>query len=266
MLRWVTAAVVVVSLSGVLVGCGSDPAPSTARGATTGSCTEAPQGTEQAHHFQSAATGERERYRVYRPPGVTRDATLPVLVLLHGFTSDDTQWLRLGITRTANCLLAAQEIRPTLIVLVDGGEVEEDDAGPVTRMQRLVVDEILPRVRRDDGASRRRSDTRIGGISLGGGWALRIAAARPDLFSAVGGHSPASLLATSQMGRLAAAHTRVWIDRGEDDPVIPKLGQTVAALGEAGVELTVHYWPGAHTDEYWSAHLADYLRFYDGSS
>jgi S-formylglutathione hydrolase FrmB len=145
-----------------------------------------------------------------------------------------------------------------------------------------VVDEVIPLA-----VARLHADPRkvaIGGISMGGFGAFDIARHHPGRFCAVGGHSPALWqtggetaagafddaqdFARNDLIALAArhpspwGHTRMWIDAGLADPFGPGDEAFVAALRQAGTEITVHRWPGAHTDSYWHAHYAAYLRFY----
>ncbi len=260
--RGVRLAVLVLAIA---VLTGSSTTTATAPSRRRGACTDEARGTVTAHHLRSTATGRTERYQVYRPPGTEPGEALRLLVLLHGATSDDTQWLHVGLASAADCLLARGQLPPTLIVVVDGSSAEQDGHRLHPPLERLVTDELLPLVRRVNPNLAGRNGTAIGGISLGGGWALRIAAHRPDLFGAVGGHSPASLINDSDRRALARHHTRVWIDVGRNDPLRAHVGDLVDELRETGVIPTVQGWPGVHDDHYWRSHVPDYLRFYGRS-
>src|SRR5260221_14696711 len=54
----------------------------------------------------------------------------------------------------------------------------------------FVIKDLLPGIERQFRVSKVRSGRGIGGLSLGGFWALKIAFLHPDLFAAVGGDSP----------------------------------------------------------------------------
>jgi hypothetical protein len=173
-------------------------------------------GPVEVHHLQSRATSTEVQYQTYRSPGSGVDDHMDLLVLLPGGSQHESQWLDVGITSAADCLRAADAIKPMVIVMIDGSAVEADHSGDPPAMERLVVDEVLPAVRKEYPHLAGREGTSIGGISRGGGWALRIAADRPDLFSAVGGHSPASGLYREAEDELRP-DLRVWLDVGTED-------------------------------------------------
>ena len=226
-------------------------------------CPGAARGAVSTVRFSSEATRGPERYRVYQPPGTAPTDAMALLVLLHGASADETQWLDVGITSAADCLIASGEMKPMVIVVVDGSRVEQSRAtASPSPMERLVTDEILPAVRRTHPHLAGRAATSIGGISLGGGWALRIAAHRPDLFSAVGGHSPAAALDPAGVRSLAAADVRVWLDVGRSDGLAPRVAELAGRFRQAHVQAMVRSWPGSHDRRYWSQHTEDYLRFY----
>ncbi len=214
------------------------------------------------HDLQSAATGSRERYQTYQSPTFDPAEPAGLIVLLHGAGADETQWLDVGITSAADCLAATGELGPTMIVLVDGSAVEGDRSAATPPMERLVTDEVLPAVRQDHPNLAGREGASIGGISIGGGWALTIAAHRPDLFSAVGGHSAAARVSDDEARALAAEDVRVWLDVGDDDGLADRVTDIESMLHGAGVDPMVLRPPGGHDRRYWSEHTEDYLRFY----
>lgn len=258
-----------VALGAALLSCSTTPQPTASPTRRSGTlpaapkvCEGVPRGEVVVHHLESAVTGERERYRTYRSPGAPSSGPTDVLVLLHGASADETQWLDVGIASTADCLVSTGEVTSLLIVLVDGSSVEGDRGDAPSPMEQLVVDEVLPTVRRTYPDLAGRDGTSIGGISLGGGWALEIAAHRPDLFSAVGGHSPAARLTAEEARSLDAEGVRVWLDVGKDDGLEGGVARTEAILRDNGVDPMVLSSDGGHDRRYWSEHTEDYLRFY----
>lgn len=228
-------------------------------------CSGVPRGQVTTHHLSSAATDRSERFHIYQPPGATPNDRMGLLVLLHGGSADDTQWLDVGMASAADCMSGRGEIDKTLIVFVDGRAVERDHAKSPAPMERLVVDEILPRVRSLYPHLAGRTRTAIGGISLGGGWALRIAADNPELFSATGGHSPSVSLTDGERGSLGKHKVRVWIDAGRSDGVQVRAREEATDLRIAAAPVSFKQWNGGHDRRYWSQHTEDYLRFYDQS-
>ena len=239
-----------------------------AAGADPPFCPDAPQGTVLSRSVTSRATGGLEPLRIYIPPGFEHAPpdSVPLLVLLHGASADETQWIDVGIASAADCLIGSGEIDPMVIVTVDGSRADSrgdgGTAGQTPAMERFVTDELLPYLHGTYPTLGERDVTSIGGISRGGGWALRIAADRPDLFAAVGGHSAAGDLTADQMQSLADRNIRVWLDAGAQDGLRGSMLDLAASLRSIGHGSMVMTWAGGHDRLYWSNHVEDYLRFY----
>ncbi|MCA9902419.1 MAG: hypothetical protein KC547_01070, partial [Anaerolineae bacterium] len=114
----------------------------------------------------------------------------------------------------------------------------------------------------------------IGGISRGGFWAFSIALRHPDLFGIVGGHSaffdpdnapsannPLDLALDTAF--LTEANLRMYLDNAAADYVGPNLELFSSRLSARGIPHTYIINPvGDHNDDYWRAHLSEYLTFY----
>ncbi len=227
-------------------------------------CAAAPEGTILSRRMTSTVTKGTERLRIYLPPGFerTRPGTAGLLILLHGASADETQWIDVGIASGADCLIAAGEIGPMAIVAVDGTRVETDSGASPPAMERFITNEVLPYMRTNYPMLAGPMKTSIGGISRGGGWALRIAADRPDLFRAVGGHSPATNLSAEDERLLATHNVRVWLDVGKQDALRSRVQALASSLRSRGGGAQFMTWSGGHDRRYWSHHVEDYLRFY----
>lgn len=272
--RGASLAMAVAALTGTMVACGTEraAAPDEGRHGEVGGpgasepplCPSAQQGTVLARSLTSTATEGVEQLRIYVPPRFENAAAgvVPLLVLLHGSSADETQWIDVGVATAADCLIGTGEIQPMMIVTVDGGRVDGDGDGSPPPMERFVADEVLPYLRTRYPQLGGRSATSIGGISRGGGWALRIAADRPDLFSAVGGHSAAGDLTDVELGSLASHDVRLWLDVGHQDRLGPRVRRLAARVRSLGYGVLVMGWDGGHDRRYWSHHVEDYLRFY----
>ncbi len=215
-----------------------------------------------ASRLNSGTLG-RQRFRVYVPPGYEPAGRrrYPVLYLLHGAATDESQWDDVGIGQGADCLLAAGLMAPTLIVLLDAGIAERRPDG-ANDVERFVLHEVLPVIDHRFPTIADNRHRAIGGISLGGGWSLRIAADHPDRFSAVGGHSPASHLTAVERMSLASHRVRLWLDVGTHDGLRSSVADLARAVRDLGGDATLHVWAGSHDRRYWSHHVQDYLRFY----
>lgn len=207
------------------------------------------------------------RYQVYLPPCYASQTTAryPVLFLLHGLYYDETQWARLGVASVADRLIADGEIPPLLIVLpYDPTWTEPPESG---FGQALIVD-LLPVVEATYRVLPGREARAVGGLSRGAGWALHIGLTRPDLFAAIGAHSPiifgrdANHLAERLADLPADLPLRLYVDIGQNDAGLPQALWLEELLDAADLP---HEWrlnQGTHDEAYWSAHLEEYLRWY----
>ena len=197
-------------------------------------------------------------FRIFVPPCSDEyHGKLPALYLLHGVAFTDAQWDELGADEIAGELIANEQAPPFLIVMPwqrKGLDYPE-----------TIVDYLVPYIEGRYGATAERQFRAIGGISRGGGWALRIGLQHTDVFGAIGLHSPAVLVPDMfNIPRWTESEpiSALWIDIGDRD----SLRFTVADLRDLLDELEVSYeftsYPGDHNSLYWSAHAEDYLRWY----
>lgn len=214
--------------------------------------------------------------------------TRPLLVLLHGrHDPSPLSWLIPTRTGPESMLsdaffagLARLGGRAPVVVLLNGGAHSYYHDRHDGRWGSMILDEAIPDAARRFGTTAGR--IAIGGISMGGYGALHLAALRPHEFCAVGGHSAAlwqssgasapgafddaadfarnDVFEAARKGRFDGL--RVWIDGGANDPFHDADFALVALLRQRGVRVIYHVWPGAHTQSYWDAHMAAYLRFY----
>ena len=211
--------------------------------------------------------------RVYRTPiqvkvyvpscYASRRETLPVIYLLHGAHADETQWLDLHVQAAADALIASGQ--PPFLVVMPGGAYSVD-----VNYMAFILDDLIPHTERQFRVRPGRSGRAIGGLSLGGYWALRIAFRHPQQFTAVGGHSPVVGLQQPN-GPYALAHTAnaldqlcIALDVGDADRLRHGTTRLADVLRERGLNVLLHIHSGAHTRAYWRSHTADYLRFYLG--
>lgn len=123
---------------------------------------------------------------VYLPACYEADPArrFPVLYLLHGAGNTEQQWPDVGIAAAADAVIGSGDIGPMIIVLPNGGP------GLPHTLVEQVSDQLNPWADTTYRTIAQRSGRAIGGISRGGAIALLAAAAHPELFQAVGGHSP----------------------------------------------------------------------------
>lgn len=206
--------------------------------------------------------------RVYLPPCYSADhpGGYPVLFLLHGLNFNEEQWERIGVARTADDLILAGELSPFLVVMPQ--EVYWRVPPADSNYIEVLLDAVVPWVEQTYAACTDRSCRAVGGLSRGGGWALHLGVLHPDVFSAIGLHSPASFYGDTVRlpGWLKAIpqdlQPRIWLDYGRSDPEAPESEALEKLLAEAGIPYQYYRNVGAHDEKYWSAHLDEYLRWY----
>jgi enterochelin esterase-like enzyme len=226
----------------------------------------------------SETAGETIRYDVYIPPCYQQTLRrFPSLYLLHGLRETQTQWQEIGIVETLNQAIRLGALPPMLVVMPYSGIIGTlNRFPPEASYETVLLDELIPAVDRDFCTITRREKRAIGGISRGGFWAFSIALRHPDLFSIVGGHSaffpddtnevplafsPLDLARNSTL--LPEADLRIYLDNSINDDA--GLGQklfadrlTARAIPHTYIINTV----GEHNNDYWAAHLGEYLEFY----
>lgn len=151
-----------------------------------------PSGVLQRRSMPSHALGRNWDHIIYLPPGYeNQNRKYPVLFLLHGNFGAPADFVDPGdIEGTANALIAAGKMAPAIIAMPDGGQSWYLDCGDL-RMEDAILNEFIPFIEGSVRAIATRAARGIGGISMGGYGALRLAIRYPELFSALALMSPA---------------------------------------------------------------------------
>ncbi len=181
----------------------------------------------------------------------------PVIYLVHGAGADQTQWLDVGAATASDELTRTGATKPVILVMPDVDRLSGAEA------DRYLADQLVPSIDRRYRTIADAAHRAVGGISRGGGTALRVAAARPDLFSVVGGHSPATGVVSKELIRgLRHYSGKIWLDVGTDDNLAGATTSLDKQLRAAGIEDHLELNPGGHERPYWRKHTPDYLTFY----
>lgn len=228
--------------------------------ALTSGCAQ--DGGVRQERIESPTLGWEMQFEVYLPPCYEQqgEATYPVLYLIPGMGGSAASWNAVGAARTANQLIRAGEIPP--LILVTPGNYSSDSHG------LALVNDLVPYV---DGHLRTQAGRRyraVGGYSLGGVIASRMAFQFPDLFGSVGvfgagvdrsaeGSFDAWIAATPPEKR-----PRVLIDCGDNDPEVVRAKYMAEILRKWEISYTLNVEPGEHSLAYWGSHLEMYLRWY----
>jgi len=214
-------------------------------------------------------TNPPQEYLIYLPPCYYEktDERYPVLYLLHGQTYTDDQWVRLGAVDVMDNLLLNDKALPFIIVFPDD-RYWNVAAGPGFG-QRL-VDYLVPYVDQNYRTIADRDHRAIGGMSRGAGWALRLGLERWQLFGTLGLHSLAAFgddrpfLIDWVRAIPPESWPNIFMDVGEGDTELGFNSSFETNLTRLGVPHEWHLYPGAHDEQYWQAHVEEYLRWYAG--
>ena len=213
------------------------------------------------------STNPAQEYLIYLPPCYDEKTQerYPVLYLLHGQTYTMDQWVRLGAVDVIDNLILSGESAAFIVVFPDD---RYWNLPPGPGFGQRLVEVLIPYIDGNYRTLRNRDQRAIGGMSRGAGWALRLGLARWDLFSSAGLHSLAVLQkdASKIEDWLAdipsSSRPRVFMDIGDNDQELTMASQVESQLNEYGLSHEWHLYTGAHTEEYWSAHVEEYIQWY----
>lgn len=225
--------------------------------------------------FFSAVVGSEVSYRMYQPPCFYETLQrYPYVILLHGTGYDDGMWIDLNAPEVMDRGIADGSLPPMVLIMPDGGYLSElNDQPDGDSYESLILDELIPAIEADFCLWGSRQGRAIGGISRGGFWAFSIALRHPDLFGAVGGHSPHfedgnalpeyNPLDLAGRVNLDAYPLRIYLDHAAEDYVSPNVIRMSEILRAGGIEHEYLINPtGNHDMDYWGAHVPEYLSFY----
>jgi enterochelin esterase-like enzyme len=242
-------------------------------------------------HIFSTALNKAVNVNIYLPPDYSRGNTYPVLYMLHGYTDNEDKWMpNLHLEKNANDLIQNGKILPLIIVMPQIDNSFGLNTNTIKnlppnfssgRYEDYLIDELIPYIDAKYSTIRDRDGRFIGGLSMGGWAALHLAFSHTELFSKVGGHSPALMNdnwlypnfdARAKLDPVVVASEkdltslRVYLDCGDRDSFKFYEGsaQLYTALQAAGVPSEYHLNSGEHNDTYWKSHADDYLLFYAG--
>lgn len=213
-------------------------------------------------------SGRPFHFRVYLPPCFDYDtnARYPVLYMIHGQTYSDDQWERLGIGAAADALINEGQSAPFLIVMPREPDTFSDIY--LTTFNKDVTDGLVSWMDEHYPTCAERACRAIGGLSRGGAWALHLGFTRWELFGAVGLHSTPPF--NTDPGRFPAwlraippdQVPRIYMDSGRRDAWLGMSSAFEAQLVNLSVPHEWYLFNGEHNEEYWSAHVRDYLEWY----
>ncbi len=239
--------------------------------------------------FYSAELSREMPILVNLPPGYyDSQQRYPVLYMLGGWVGDYREWTWWGLCDEAQVLMHNGYVQPVIVVTPEGNQSYWFNHAPVSGSDGepygdYIWKDVVGYVDANYRTLPQRESRAIGGLSAGGQAAFMLALTHPEVFSIAGGHS---LSLRGADGSLAFFGTpdyfkqydptwlientdtwrqlTLWIDVGAQDT---QWGGPIhdfhALLVSRGVPHDWHdTWQGQHDNNYWSAHLVDYLTWY----
>jgi enterochelin esterase-like enzyme len=208
-----------------------------------------------------------QEFLIYLPPCYAQQTTqqYPVLYLLHGQTYTQDQWVRLGVPSLVDQLIHSGESLPFIVVFPDD---HYWNAPAGASFGNRLVNNIIPQV---DASYRTLTDRKyraLGGLSRGGGWTVKLGFEHPELFGALGLHSPAifkdnaPFIESYIQNIPESARPRLWFDIGDADRELGSAQLLEQILTRNDYLHEFHLFSGDHTENYWSTHAGAYLRWY----
>jgi enterochelin esterase-like enzyme len=212
------------------------------------------------------STTPPQEFLIYLPPcydeGMER---YPVLYLLHGQTYAADQWIRLGAVQALDQLIISSQAQPFIIVFPqDRYWYTETGSG----FGDQIIQALLPHIDETYRTIPNRDQRAIGGLSRGAGWALQLGLSHWELFGVIGLHSLAVFQEDgSRIERWlrdipAPSYPVIFMDIGDNDLELARARDVESLFNEYGLSYEWHLYRGAHTEEYWQSHVAEYIQWY----
>lgn len=138
------------------------------------------------HELDSKAMARVVGYTVYLPPGYASETArrYPVIFFLHGSGGNENADGP-GFAGIVDRMVNAGAVPPAICVFPNGGQSgyrDHPDTG--INVRTMIIDELVPLIDRTYRTLPARETRFIGGYSMGGGGAMRLALTHPHLFGA----------------------------------------------------------------------------------
>jgi enterochelin esterase-like enzyme len=149
--------------------------------------------------LESEITGRKMRCMIYLPKGYGDGKEYPVWYGMNGSSTNETMWIDNGVAKDADELIANGEIEPLIMVFPFARDATiqeitkdaEDGKIDERNMDKFICQELVPYIDSHYFTKTSADSRYIGGFSMGGMIALRVGLHHTDLFSKIGGYSPA---------------------------------------------------------------------------
>jgi len=231
--------------------------------------------------FSNSLQKASEMYVILPEPTVK--GPYVTLYQLHGLSDDHTIWVRrTSIERYVSGL-------PLVVVMPDGGRGWYTDAVEGFAYESHIMKDAVGFIEKFFPVKQSREGRAIGGLSMGGYGAMKLALKHPKVFGSVAAHSSAFEVGHRSVGPDEREGRRVFgsepaggpndlfalaeklpkksapairFDCGKSDFLIESNRRFHRHLARLGVKHTYREYPGVHEWDYWDAHFPEALRFH----
>jgi putative tributyrin esterase len=232
--------------------------------------------------YFSPALGKAMGCNVIIPEKADHSGPYPVFYLLHGLSDDHTIWeRRTSIERYVQDL-------SLIVVMPDGGRGFYIDAAEGPKYGEGIIKDLVGLIDRTFHTKADRSGRCIGGLSMGGYGAVRLALGHPDMFCSANSHSgalafghrpandniefqrlhgakpvggPNDLFALAKL--LDKPHfPALRIDVGTEDFLLNDNREFHKHLTDLGLPHEYQEFPGSHEWGYWDKHVQEAIAFH----
>jgi S-formylglutathione hydrolase FrmB len=241
-------------------------------------------------HFRGGAIHKDATMYAILPEQAEQAGPYPVFYLLHGLSDDHTIW-----HRRTRIEWYVRDL-PVIVVMPDGGRAFYCDAVDGPAYERHLIEDVIGWVDRFLPTIAERRGRVIGGLSMGGYGAMKLALKHPEMFCSVVAHSgchaivrrliehhmlpdheeltpellriygpspsldedPFALAERIDRSRLPA----IRFNCGTEDFLLDHNREFHAHLERLGIPHEYEESPGEHTWDYWDLHIQETLAFH----
>lgn len=226
---------------------------------------------------------------VFVPPGIKENETVPVVILLHGVYGSAWSWALNGGAHVRALDMIKQGLIPPMIIAMPSDGLWGDGSAYLPHngfdFEKWITEDVIGAVSEKINPVQKDTPLFIGGLSMGGFGALRIAAKYGTLFKAVSAHS--SITSIEQMKLFVeeaiSAYEQgdktdedvyktmvtyrgqlpvIQFDCGTGDPLVEYNRLLHRQLDQAGIAHIYEEFPGAHEWVYWQQYIRRTLLFF----
>ena len=234
---------------------------------TPAGCRET-QGHFEYQEIQTTLMTHPLSFRVYLPVcyDPNGDYDYPVLYFLHGQSFNDDQWDRLGADETLDRLILTGEVAPFIIVMPQESDYMSNQWD--SKYGPALAEELTVWIDEHYHTCAERDCRAIGGLSRGAAWSMRTGLIYWETFGTIGAHSLAPFRgdfneAPFWFKKIPEDQLpRIWIDIGVLDVNLDAANTFEMRLTKYRMPHEWHIYLGTHNEDYWQAHVEEYLRWY----